>query len=245
MSTHTIAITGTMKRPLQPSPIVFVAHPDRSLRATLHTLIGDAGWQAQLFGDAETLLSLLHAPGPACLIVDMQLPDIDGLELQSLLADRRDIPVIFIADNPSARTVVRAMKAGAVEVLTTPLDEGLLIDAIRQALQLSTTMLARDAVRRLLEQKYQQLSRREREVMRYVVRGHMNKNIATDLGISEVTVKAHRGQVMRKMQADSLADLVNMAMSLRIGALAQPDASESIAANAAIVTHWRPAALVL
>lgn len=237
MSTHTIALTRMMQRSPQPSPIVFVAHADRSLRAALQTSIANAGWQAQLFGDAGTLLSLLHAAGPACLIVAMQLPDIDGLELQSLLADHPDIPVIFIADNPSARTVVRAMKAGAVEVLTTPLDEGLLIEAIRQALQLSSTMLARAAERRLLRQRYERLSRREREVMRYVVRGHMNKNIATDLGISEITVKVHRGQAMRKMQADSLADLVNMAMALRIGASAQPDTSESFAADAAIVTH--------
>jgi FixJ family two-component response regulator len=237
VSTNTITLARMMQRPSQPAPIVFVAHADRSLHVTLQTLIGNAGWHAQLFGDAKTLLSLLHAAGPACLIVDMQLPDIDGLELQSLLADRRDIPVIFIADNPSARTVVRAMKAGAIEVLTTPVEEGLLIDAIRQALQLSRTMLAWNAERRLLQQKYQRLSRREREVMRHVVRGHLNKNIATDLGISEITVKVHRGQVMRKMQADSLADLVNMAMALRIGAPAQPDTSESFAANAAIVTH--------
>jgi FixJ family two-component response regulator len=226
MSTHRIALTQIVKRPSEPSPIVFVAHADRALRATLQMQIGDAGWQSQLFGDAETLLSKLHAVGPACLIVDVQLPDINGLELQSLLADHRDVPIIFIGDNPSARTIVRAMKAGAVEVLTAPLDNALLIDAIRQALQLSSTMLAQEADRRLLQQKYGRLSHREREVMRYVVRGHLNKNIAMDLGISEITVKVHRGQVMRKMQADSLADLVSMAMALPIDVPAQPDTPE-------------------
>jgi len=146
----------------------------------------------------------------------VRLLDVDGLELPSLLAERRDIPVIFLAHDPSARTVVRAMKAGAIEVLTTPLDAGLLLDAVGQALQLSSTLRAQESERRLLQQKYQQLTPREREVMKLVVRGYLNKNIATDLGISEITVKVHRGQAMRKMQADSLADLVNMAMALRI-----------------------------
>jgi FixJ family two-component response regulator len=204
------------------APVVFVAHADRSLRSSLRRLIDAAGVQARFYDDAETLLAQMQVTGPACLIVDLQLPDIDGLQLQSLLADRRDIPVIFIAENPSARMIVRAMKAGAVEVLTTPLDEGLLIDAIRQALDLSETIGAREAERRLLQQRFERLSRREREVMQFVVRGQMNKNIALDLGISEITVKVHRGQVMRKMQADSLADLVNMAMALRIDAPAQP-----------------------
>lgn len=234
MSTSAIALTRTLQRPSRPAPIVFVAHADHSVRATLKTVIGDANWQARLFGDAETLLTQLHAAGPACLIVDVRLPDIDGLELQSMLAERRDIPVIFVADNPSARTVVRAMKAGAIEVLTTPLDEGLLVDAICQALQLSSTMLEQESERRLLQQKYQRLTRREREVMRLVVRGHLNKNIAIDLGISEITVKVHRGQAMRKMQADSLADLVNMAMALRIDA---PDVTDAFAADAAIAAH--------
>lgn len=204
------------------APVVFVAHADRSLRTSLRRLIDEAGAQARFYDDAETLLAQMQVTGPACLIVDLQLPDMDGLKLQSLLADRRDIPCIFIAENPSARMIVRAMKAGAVEVLTTPLDEGLLIDAIRQALDLSETIGARQAERRLLQQRFERLSRREREVMQFVVRGQMNKNIALDLGISEITVKVHRGQVMRKMQADSLADLVNMAMALRIDAPAQP-----------------------
>lgn len=216
MSTTAIALTRTIQRASRPAPTVFVAHADHSLRATLQTVIDDASWQARSFGDPKTLLSQLHAAGPACLVADLRLLDIDGLELQSMLAERRDIPAIFIADNPSARTVVRAMKAGAIEVLTTPLDAGLLLDALRQALQLSSTLRAQESERRLLQQKYQQLTRREREVMRLVVRGHLNKNIASDLGISEITVKVHRGQAMRKMQADSLADLVNMVMALNI-----------------------------
>lgn len=200
------------------APIVFVAHTDRFLRARLRTMLDQEGLQARFYDDAETLLAQLHVAGPVCLIVDLQLPDIDGLQLQTLLADRRDVPLIFVADNPSVRTIVRAMKGGAVEVLTMPLDETLLLDAIRQALQLSETIRARDAELRQLEQRYERLSRREREVMRFVVRGQMNKNIATDMGISEITVKAHRGQVMRKMQADSLASLVSMAMELNIDA---------------------------
>jgi FixJ family two-component response regulator len=220
------------------APVVFVAHADRSLRMSLRTLIDAANLQAQFYDDADTLLAQLHVSGPACLIVDLQLPDIDGLQLQSLLADRRDVPIIFIATNPSVRTIVRAMKAGAIEVLTTPLDEGLLLDAIRQALQLSETIGVREAERRLLQQRYERLSRREREVMRCVVRGQMNKNIALDLGISEITVKVHRGQVMRKMQADSLADLVGIAMSLRIAALAVTDSTETFGAHAAIATHY-------
>lgn len=225
------------RRSAKPLPIVFVAHADHSLCVMLQALIDAASWQAQLFGDAETLLSQLHAAGPACLILDMQLPDINGLELQSLLAHRRDIPVIFIADNPSARTIVRAMKAGAVEVLTTPLDESLLLDAARQALRLSSTMRAQAAERHVLHQRYERLSIREREVMRHVVRGHLNKNIAADLGISEITVKVHRGRVMRKMQADSLADLVNMATALRIDSPVRSGTTETFAADAAIVTH--------
>lgn len=225
------------RRSAQPLPIVFVAHADPSLRVTLQALIAAANWQAQLFGDAETLLSQLYAAGPACLILDMQLPDINGLELQSLLDHRRDIPVIFIADNPSVRTIVRAMKAGAVEVLTTPLDESLLLDAARQALRLSSTMRAQAAERQVLHQRYERLSIREREVMRHVVRGHLNKNIAADLAISEITVKVHRGRVMRKMQADSLADLVNMATVLRIDAPVRFDSIETFAADAAVVTH--------
>lgn len=220
------------------APVVFVAHGDRSLRTSLRTLIHEANLQTQFYDDAETLLAHLHVSGPACLIVDLQLPDIDGLQLQALLADRRDVPVIFIATNPSARTIVRAMKAGAIEVLTMPLDEGLLLDAIHQALQLSETIGAREAQRRLLQQRYERLSRREREVMRCVVRGQMNKNIALDLGISEITVKVHRGQVMRKMQADSLADLVNMAMSLPIASPAMTDSTKAFCAQAAIAAHY-------
>ena len=237
MSANAIMMPRPMDSSSQSSLVVFVAHADRSVRVRLRTLIREASWHARLFEDVETLLSQLPAVGPACLIVDLQHPDIDGLQLQSLLADRREVPVIFIADNPSARTIVQAMKAGAVEVLTTPLDEDLLLDAIRQALQLSAKIRAREAERRGLLQRYERLSPREREVMRYVVRGHMNKNIAIELGISEITVKVHRGQVMRKMQADSLADLVNMATALRIDAPALIEPSEAFAAHAAVATH--------
>jgi FixJ family two-component response regulator len=203
-----------------PAPTVFVVHGDSSLRTSLATLIRGASWRPELFADARTFLSRLRLSGPACLVINTELPDIGGLELQSLLAHRRDIPIIFVADNPSVRTTVRAIKAGAIEVLTKPPDERLLLDAIRQALQRSSTVQSHEAERRALQQKCDLLSRREREVMTHVVRGRLNKHIAAELGISEVTVKVHRGRVMRKMQADSVPDLVNMAMTLQ--SLASP-----------------------
>jgi FixJ family two-component response regulator len=216
--------------------MVFVVHSDSATRMTLDALIRKANWQPQLFADAQTLLAQLHWNGPACVILDTRLPDADGLELQSVLADRSDLPVIFVADNPSARTIVRAMKAGAVELLTRPFDEHLLLEAIRHALQLSASRRTRNAERCAVLQKYERLSRREREVMRLVVRGELNKNIAADLGISEITVKVHRGQVMRKMHAGSLPDLVNMAAILR-SQLADPPHEAEILRCSLSVTH--------
>jgi FixJ family two-component response regulator len=237
MNANTIAVIPSMTCPRPTAPMVFVVHGDSSVRTTLGSLIRGAQWQPRMFADAEALLAQLHAAGPACLILDMNLADIDGLELQSQLIDRREIPVIFIAENPSVRTIVRAMKAGAIEVLTKPLDERLLLDAIRQALQLSSTIQRQAAGHLALQRKYALLSRREREVMRYVVRGELNKNIAADLGISEITVKVHRGQVMRKMQASSLPDLVNMAATLRI-LTADPPLGEGFATPAPSFTYY-------
>lgn len=193
---------------------IFIVHGDLATRASLEALAAGARCRIDSFSDAASFLSQQPASGPACLILDTELPGIDGLKLQSLLAGRPDLPVIFVADRPSVRTVVQAMKAGAMEVLTTPIDESALLSAIRQALQRSADVLSRDAERRALEQKYQRLSSREREVMQLVIRGRLNKHIAADLGISEITVKAHRGKVMRKMQADSVPHLVNMSALL-------------------------------
>ena len=192
---------------------VFVAHSDGATRNALEALILAEGWQPRIHADSQTLLAHLQWNAPACVILDTQCP-MHALALQSLLADGSDLPVIFIADNPDARTIVRAMKAGAIELLTLPIDEALLREAIRHALQLSASRRIRAAQRRALLENYARLSPREREVMRFVVRGTLNKNIAIHLGITEITVKAHRGRVMRKMQAATLPDLVNMAAML-------------------------------
>jgi FixJ family two-component response regulator len=195
---------------------IFVVHNDLSVRASLETLAAGAQCRVDSCSDAVSLLALLPIMEPACLILSTDLPDIDGLQLQSLLAGRPDLPVIFVADRPSVRTVVQAMKAGAIEVLTTPIDEQALLGAIHQALQRSATVRAQDEERRALHRKYQQLSRRERQVMQLVIRGRLNKHIAAELGISEITVKTHRGKVMRKMQADSVPHLVNMSSQLSL-----------------------------
>jgi FixJ family two-component response regulator len=193
---------------------IFIVHNDWSVRTSLETLSARAQCQIESFTDAVSFLAQLPTPEPACLILGTDLPDIDGLKLQSLLAGRPELPVIFVADRPSVRMVVQAMKAGAMEVLTLPIDESSLLGAIRQALQRSVAIRARDAERRALEQKYAQLSPREREVMQLVIRGRLNKHIAAELGISEITVKTHRGKVMRKMQADSVPHLVTMSAQI-------------------------------
>jgi FixJ family two-component response regulator len=203
---------------------VCVVHRDFSIPASLQTVALDArqvahvqpAWRIECFGEAASFLSRLPARGPACAILDTDLPDTDGLSLQALLAHRDDIPVIFVADSPSVPTVVKAMKAGALDVFTTPVDEYLLLDAIRQALRRSYTLQMRDAERRAFEWRYELLSPREREVMRLVIRGSLNKHIAAEMGITEFTVKAHRAKVMRKMQADSVPHLLAMAATLRI-----------------------------
>jgi FixJ family two-component response regulator len=186
---------------------IFIVHGDLSVRVELATLAAGAQCRVDSFSDAASFLRALPISEPACLILGTDLPDIDGLQLQSLLAGRAELPVVFVADRPSVRTVVQAMKAGAIEVLTTPIDESALLEAIRHGLQRSAERLA-------LQQKYRQLSRREREVMQLVIRGRLNKHIAAELGISEITVKTHRGKVMRKMQADSVPHLVNMSANI-------------------------------
>lgn len=201
---------------IEQAPVVFVAHGDFSPPASLQRVARDACWRIESFGDASSFLLRLPPSGPACVILDTALPDMDGLSLQSLLAHRDDVPVIFVANSPSVLTAVRAMKAGALDVFTTPVDEYSLLGAIRQALQRSSTLQMRDAERRALERRYELLSPREREVMHLVIRGSLNKHIAAQMGITEFTVKTHRAQVMRKMQAESVPHLVRMATALRI-----------------------------
>src|SRR5882757_8169711 len=197
------------------TPIVFVVDDDISVRESLESLIRCAGWQPETFASAEEFIAHPRPFVPSCLVLDVSLPDLNGLDLQKrVAADRSDMPIIFITGYGDVPMTVQAMKAGAVEFLTKPFGDDVLLSAIRNAIERSHTALDREAERRVLQASYASLSRREREVMALVVSGLLNKQVGGELGISEITVKAHRGQVMRKMQADSLADLVNMAARL-------------------------------
>src|SRR5467141_4283727 len=211
-----------------PKPVVFVVDDDVSVRESLELLIRTAGWVPQTFASAREFLSRAPVPAPGCLVLDVHLPDLNGLDLQeSVAADRNDLPIILITGYGDVPMTVRAMKAGAVEVLTKPFNEDVLLGAIQHALERSRTALRQEVEMRALRQDYASLSRQEREVMALVVRGLLNKQIGGELGISEVTVKTHRGRVMRKMKAGSLADLVNMAAKLRLA----PGIPESTAAD--------------
>jgi FixJ family two-component response regulator len=201
------------------TPIVFVVDDDVSVRESLELLITCAGWQAQTFASAQEFLSRPRVPAPSCLVLDVTLPDLNGLELQKrIAADRVDLPIIFITGHGDVPMTVQAMKAGAIEFLTKPFGDDVLLSAIRDAIERSRAALGHEAELRALRDGYASLSRREREVMGLVVSGRLNKQVGGELGISEITVKAHRGRVMRKMAADSLADLVTMAARLRLAA---------------------------
>jgi FixJ family two-component response regulator len=196
-------------------PIVFVVYDDVSLREELEALIGNDGWRVETYTSAQGFLARPRVVVPSCMILDVALPDLDGLALQKRIAvDRLHIAIIFVTRHGDVRTTVQAMKAGAVEFLTQPFPEDALLRAIRQAIQHSRFALAQEAELQALRACHASLSRREREVMTLVVSGLPNKQVGHLLGISEITVKAHRGRVMQKMKAKSFADLVNMNMRL-------------------------------
>jgi FixJ family two-component response regulator len=200
-----------------PTPIVFVVDDDVSVRESLESLIRCAGWEPETFASAQEFLSRPRVLAPSCLVLDVTLPDLNGLDLQKRVAvDRIDMPIIFITGYGDVPMTVQAMKAGAVEFLTKPFGDDVLLSAIRHAIERSRIALAYEAEIRALRDRHASLSRREREVMALVVSGLLNKQVGGELGISEITVKAHRGRVMRKMKAGSLADLVNMAARLRL-----------------------------
>jgi len=195
---------------------VFVVDDDISVRESLEGLLRSAGWRVETFVSAADFLAYPRTNVPCCLVLDVALPDLNGLELQQRLNDRRELPIVFITGHGDIPMSVRAMKAGATEFLTKPFKADALLDVIRAAIERSTAALGREAELHKLRESYAALSRREREVMALVVSGKLNKQVGGALGISEITVKAHRGRVMRKMKAGSLADLVKMASSLRV-----------------------------
>jgi len=198
-------------------PVVFVVDDDVSVRESLELLLRTAGWQPEMFETADAFLGRSRVAGPSCLILDVSLPGLSGLDLQQRIgSDRADMPIIFITGHGDVPSSVRAMKAGAVEFLTKPFDDEVLLRAIANAIDRSRAVLAARSELQGLRDCYATLSRREREVMALVVAGLLNKQIAAELGISQITVKAHRGRVMRKMKADSLADLVRGAGRLDI-----------------------------
>jgi FixJ family two-component response regulator len=207
----------------QQKPIVFVVDDDISVRESLELLIKFSGWQPETFASAEEFLEHPRTATPNCLVLDVSLPDLDGLELQKLIAvDRMDMPIIFITGHGDVPMTVQAMKAGAVEFLTKPFDDEVLLSAIRHAIKRSAAALDEQAEISGLRSNYESLTRRERDVMRLVVAGMLNKQIGLKLGISEITVKAHRGKMMQKMKAESLADLVKTAVRLGLAPARNP-----------------------
>ena len=209
-------------------PIVFVVDDDISVRESLELLIKFAGWQPETFSSAEEFLARPRSHTPSCLVLDVSLPDLNGLELQKLIAGERiDMPIIFITGHGDVPMTVQAMKAGAIEFLMKPFDDDVLLSAIRNAIKRSAAVLDDQAELQTLRDSYESLTPREQEIMRLVVAGMLNKQIGMKLGISEITVKAHRGKAMQKMKADSLADLVKIAVRLGLAPAKNPWHSSS------------------
>ncbi|MGC2110611.1 MAG: response regulator [Candidatus Korobacteraceae bacterium] len=205
--------------------IVLVVDDDISVRQSLEALIRCEGWQPETFASAQEFLDRPPALLPSCLVLDISLPGLNGLDLQKrIVVERTAMPIIFITGHRDVPMTVQAMKAGAVEFLTKPFGDDVLLTAIRAALERSRIALSLEAEMRILRECYASLSQRERQVMALVVSGLLNKQIGGELGVSEITVKAHRGKVMQKMRADSLADLVKMATRLRPAPVASTSA---------------------
>ena len=207
----------------QQKPIVFVVDDDISVRESLELLIKFAGWQPETFASAGEFLGHPRTMIPSCLVLDISLPDLNGLELQKLIAsERTDMPIIFITGHGDVPMTVQAMKGGAVEFLTKPFDDEVLLNAIRHAIKRSAAVLDDQAEIAALSNSYESLTPREQDVLRLVVAGMLNKQIGLKLGISEITVKAHRGKMMQKMKADSVADLVKTAVRLGLAPAKNP-----------------------
>jgi len=201
----------------EPEAIVAIVDDDLSFREGVSSLIRAAGWKTETFASAEEFLARPRAYVASCLLLDLQLPDLSGLDLQKRMAEGKlDIPIVFITGHGDIPASVQAMKAGAVEFLTKPFDKEQLFRAIAEAMERDRANRRRHADMDALRARYESLTRREQEVMQQVVSGLLNKQVAAELDISEFTVKVHRGQVMRKMHANSLADLVRMAEKLGI-----------------------------
>ncbi|HVQ39900.1 MAG TPA: response regulator transcription factor [Pyrinomonadaceae bacterium] len=205
------------------TPVVFVVDDDISVRESLESLISFVGWRPETFASAEEFLAHPRILTPSCLVLDVSLPELNGLELQKLMAaDRTGMPIIFITGHGDIPMTVQAMKAGAVEFLTKPFDDEVLLSAIRNAIKRSGAILDDHAEMQVLRDSFASLTPRERDVMRLVVSGMLNKQIGLKLGISEITVKAHRGKAMQKMKADSLADMVKIAVRLGLAPARNP-----------------------
>jgi FixJ family two-component response regulator len=199
------------------TPIVFVVDDDLSIRESLELLIARAGWRPQLFGSAQEFLASPRPASPSCLVLDVNLPDLNGLVLQErIVGERAGMPIIFLTGYGDIPMSVQAMKAGAIEFLTKPFTPEVLVISIRSALELSQVCCDEEENLQTLRNCHKSLSRREREVMALVVCGRLNKQVGGDLGISEITVKKHRGRAMRKMHAKSLPELVSIAARLHI-----------------------------
>jgi FixJ family two-component response regulator len=199
------------------TPVVFVVDDDVSVRESLESLIRWAGWKPETFRSAQDFLSRPHNETPSCLVLDVELPDLNGLDVQERVAvERTDMPIIFITGHGDIPMSVRAMKAGAAEFLTKPFERDVMLDALRRAIERSRVALLQASELKRLNERYASLTPREREVLAWVVSGLLNKQVGAELGMTEATVKAHRGQVMQKMKADSLADLVRIAARLEL-----------------------------